>query len=79
MAKTVLSVQNYTAETEPERDGWYAELNRQLAALQAGTETPDWYQGGVAEHVPTDLQMEHETTVSGGYIYCKTNIFVDLP
>ncbi len=65
---------HYTAESQPEADSWFAELDRQLAAFQAGTETPDWVDELMTE--PLDVTMAHSTTTANGYIYCKTEISI---
>jgi hypothetical protein len=70
----LLSTQHYTAETQPEADGWFAELDRQLAALKAGTENPDWFAVMAPQPDPQGLSMAHSTTTANGYIYCKTDI-----
>lgn len=70
----LLSVQHYTATTQPEADQWFAELDRQLTALQAGTETPDWYAVLAPQPDPQTLSLAHTTTAANGYIYCRTEI-----
>lgn len=71
------AVQNYTAENETDRDTWFAELDRQLAAFQAGTETPAWVDELMTD--PAVVSMVHSTTLGGGYIYCKTEISIPDP
>lgn len=66
--------QNFTASSQTEADDWFAELNRQLAAFQAGTETPEWVDELMVD--PAAVTMEHSTTTAGVYIYCKTDIFI---
>ena len=71
------AVQNYTAASQTEADGWFAELDRQLAAFQAGTATPSWVDELMTD--PAVVTMVHSTTTSGGYIYCKTEISIPDP
>lgn len=71
------SIQNYTASTQSEADDWFAELDRQLAAFRAGTETPGWVDELMTD--PAVVTMQHSTTTSGGYIYCRTVISIPDP
>lgn len=70
----IRSIQNYTAMSEPEADEWFAELNRQLAAFQAGTETPGWVDELMTD--PLTVSMSHSSNHANGYIYCKTEISI---
>jgi hypothetical protein len=69
------SVQNYTAESAAEVTAHFAELDRQLAAFQAGTETPEWVDELMTD--PAGVTMVHSQTPGPTpYIYCKTEIYI---
>lgn len=70
-------VQNYTAENQGDADTWFGELDRQLAAFRAGTETPGWVDELMTD--PNVVTMVHSTTTANGYIYCRTEISIPDP
>lgn len=73
----------YTAESQTEANGWFAQLDAQLAALKAGTASPlpDWYTEGIAAHDPQLLSMAHSTEAAPTppFIWCRTEVTVPDP
>jgi len=71
----VRSIQNYTAESQAEADAWFAALDEDLLAFQAGTLTPSWVDELMTD--PMVVTMQHTTTAGPPpYIYCRTEISI---